>query len=295
MALDQGSRALPLATMYVKLYAAIVVLLAAIWGLVAKNYVFIEAGFKTSIVLLAIALFEHMIYGRTVNAAPTAFTIAVALIAFYFMQANAYIGLITYTALSIALLTTTERVRRVIDVTSPSIALYFTATSFFLATRSPLSILDASTVIAASMLLIVKALGAAPRGSLRIYRVYSYLATISIAIANKAFSSITAKLSIRRVGAGVNKLLRVAIEALEALAQLGRAPDIVKQKTVEHMALLPRRFFKLEKSIEDLFSNVSIAIEKLQYSLEHSFTILLFLMGMLMLASIIFYVVFLHS
>lgn len=295
----------------IKLYNAVVVFLAATWGLVTGSYIMVEAGFKVAVVLLATISFEYLFLMDIWRGVGIVLLTALSIPMFYLIHIDhMYIGMALYIILSI-LIVTTLRDRGKISTMLEDLPLYYVITAFFWVTRfdSSISLLSPelfAIAIASLLFTVTRVAGLKPTLQLSIDTRLTSIAvrlmkwfgrgdTKNRGVSTWLRSRVESILQVVAKGPSSSNTIQLRNALITILNLVSRTENTlatISKKAVEYIHHLAKKFATVERKLLKTSHEISIAVEKLQHSMEHSFLLLLFLVGILTLIAIIFYIMF---
>lgn len=300
-------------TKQARLYLALVIFLSTTLGILTINYTLVEAAFKTWITLLAVRFVELTSNGGSGRRPTLIFIVVVATVAFYLMYLSEFsMSVVAYFLLLLLLLVfDISSSRNVLSMLAESLLPYYVVTSFFYITRlSRESAVNTLVIPVVTVIVIIKVLSYMLGEPSLVEAHFSALTKFLTPLLNKRFfRSLESGERIVRVlvvntATRVLRYLRLDLTALENTASIKlfagksfRISDVtniatryIQQKLVVFFRFLSREFLVLEEKIGKATHELARLVEKLQYAMEHSFMFLFFLMGMLILITILFYV-----
>lgn len=300
-------------TKQIRLYLALVIFLSTTLGVLTINYTLVEAAFKTWIALLAVRFVELSLSGGSRRRSTLIFTVVVATVAFYLIYLSKFsMSVIAYFLLLMLLsVFDVSSSGNMLSVLAESLLPYYVVTSFFCITRlSRESAANTLVVPIVTVIATIKVLSCMlGKPSLVEAHLSALIKFLSSLLNKRFFRSLESEGRVARVlvvstATRVLRCLRLDLTALEntALVKLFvsksfRIVDVtdiatryIQQKSIVFFCFLSREFLVLEEKIGRVMHELARLVEKLQYAMEHSFMFLFFLMGMLILITILFYV-----
>lgn len=310
---------------YFKLYLALVAFLTTTWGIVVESYLLVEAAFKAAFVMLALIAFEYAFKLQVKKSAALSLTASMIIVLFYSMNVGGMymnVVVIAYICLVLLILISFGKPERVYSFIVEELPLYYVASAFYWLIGGGRDMALSTTALAVLLAVsIVKTLAAGTcitrlvkstivkKASLDLVRVATELHLLREVRTLSKF-----KAGLEAVWRAIRYKMTLFLEFLQSKAMSGAAAvsafkevfsEFIKtsfkvedkllqsvHKLAELVASLVKGFVKVEKRVEKIFHTVSSAIEMLQYSMEHSFLLLLFLMSILLLAAMLFYITF---
>ncbi|MEM0085969.1 MAG: hypothetical protein QXV93_01485 [Zestosphaera sp.] len=285
------------------------------YGIITKDIVSLEGGFKIAIVLVALNAVIQGIQTAVVFAA-TVFTLLILFYSThlsYSVATNLIMYIVAYTSILIMYSTNPNVNERKIKYVEIG-ALYYVIASFAWTTTEE-GVHWMPAVIAIPFAAFAMFLSYSK--TLRNKGIVSYLMSVTSSIQSKINALVELYIKSKCVATSGRtrvfmtiKMLSNKVRSLKhyigferidldrkvgALSEVGGCLDTQLYKFISVMNSTTKFFTELEHRMTEKLRRISLAIEKLQYAMEHNFTLLLLLVSMFVLTALLIYIVVISS